>query len=348
MDATIYTHKLTTKKDDPIVTDALRILRPRLPVSIPLLRRLQFGRFFEATTLLTSIENLHDEAPEGQPWLIAFVDRTCRPETETYLYASWESSSTPDLSDEGKLAQDSLVRSLAKAIKNLGALPVSLHQDVLDKAALASASSNNDDEQDTSGVSRKDYTAHLLNPNLILCGAVHSSTTKILERNNLIKHVFDAGLVPNWTFIFNISELPPVPELPEGLYWGELRDEHFALVRSRTQIPRQDRTLAELPNLAIYHGEVPIAWVFVGLDGSLTTLHVEQEWRGKGLARTIAIKLWKEKMGRFWERDEEVAGERWAHDYVISGNEASKKVSERLGGRYYADTYWVRVDLEKA
>ncbi|KAF2218080.1 hypothetical protein CERZMDRAFT_6542, partial [Cercospora zeae-maydis SCOH1-5] len=295
-------------------------------------------------------------------WLMAFVDRSCRPETEVWMFASWEGSEFDGQVDhQRQLRQDALILSLVRAIRTLGPAPESIHRDVLNQAAAKvspdehSLSSDNDDSPDLSGVSRKDYTAHLLNSNLILFGAIHSSTTQVLARNNLIKHVFDSGLVANWTFVFDIDNLPESATsrgLPVGLEWGELERQHLALVRSRTQIPRQDRTLAVLPNVAIFETGTrkPVAWVFVGLDGSLTTLHVEEEWRGKGLANMIAVKIWREKMETFWENEGESGGQqkkgrRLAHDYVISGNEASKRVSEKLGGRHYADTFWVRVDL---
>ncbi|CAG8975466.1 hypothetical protein HYALB_00004782 [Hymenoscyphus albidus] len=34
-----------------------------------------------------------------------------------------------------------------------------------------------------------------------------------------------------------------------------------------------------------------ITWAFLGLDGSLKTLHVEEQHRSQGLAKSIAIKL---------------------------------------------------------
>jgi hypothetical protein len=165
-------------------------------------------------------------------------------------------------------------------------------------------------------------------------------------------------MVPNSVFVFDLDSPPPTngcrqrDELPDGLKWSTLEMQDFALVKSRTQIPRQDRTLAVLPCVAIFdvrncakdEGRVtPIAWSFVGLDGSLTTLHVEEEWRGRGLAKAVARKIFNEKMGFLWE--DGVKG--YGLGYVIEGNVASEKTCESLGGLKMWDAFWVRVDLEK-
>jgi len=110
--------------------------------------------------------------------------------------------------------------------------------------------------------------------------------------------------------------------------------------------------MAVLPSLAIYPGkpgkvghddtEAPVAWAFVGLDGSLTTLHVEPEYRGQGLAKALTTKLFRECMDGFWE---EAYRTKLAHGYVIAGNEASEGMCRSLGGRSEWECYWVRVDL---
>lgn len=115
-------------------------------------------------------------------------------------------------------------------------------------------------------------------------------------------------------------------------------------MRSRTQIPRQETTLAILPQLAIRNTDnVPVAWAFVGLDGSLTTLHVESEYRGRGLAKSITTKLFNEKMEALWED----GVDKMAHGYVVVGNDASSAVSTSLGGKNGWLAYWIRVNLEK-
>ncbi|KAK5020584.1 hypothetical protein LTR60_000383 [Cryomyces antarcticus] len=186
--------------------------------------------------------------------------------------------------------------------------------------------------------------------------------------------------------------------LPSGLRWGSLREADLALVRQRTKIPRQERTLRTLPSVAIfrdrshltttssssinnrahaaangtglYGGDdnddhddddddddddaddatAPIAWAFLGQDGSLTSLHVEPAFRGRGLAKAVTLKLFADvqrRQGVFaavGSEDEDVG---WAHADAASENRESIGVMESLGGRWGWDVYWVRVDLER-
>lgn len=137
--------------------------------------------------------------------------------------------------------------------------------------------------------------------------------------------------------------------LPEGLVWGKVQPNHFSLVRSRTQIPRQDHTLIQLPSLGIFpQGRPdPIAWSFLGPDASLSSLHVEPEQRGQGLAKVLANKLFAEGMNIYGE-EPSASTDRWAHADVAVDNIASNNVCKGLGGSWSFHVYWVRVDTGKA
>lgn len=50
----MHTYSITFPSD-PVVVRARDILRKYLPVSLPLYRRLQFGRFFEDTILVSNL-----------------------------------------------------------------------------------------------------------------------------------------------------------------------------------------------------------------------------------------------------------------------------------------------------
>ena len=332
----IHTYGLTTSNATTKLQTAKSLLKAHLPVSLPIYRRLQFGRFFDATTLLSNLDLYTTPQPTSDlPWFLAFVDRSCRPETEVWFFGSWEAQSS--ISPEDQSTIDALLTSLVKTTKNLG-IPTSIHQDLLDSQAKETS----DPGKDHGGFSRSDYGGHANDPDVMLWGAIHSSTVHMVDRLGFITRKYKTGLVPNYNFIWHVDSMAPVNDLPPGLRWGELTKEHFALVRSRTQIPRQDRTLAVLPNLGIFteSGQL-VSWAFVGLDASLTTLHVEAEWRGKGLAKAITTKLFRENMDMFWEN----GVEKLAHGYVIAGNKESEGMCRSLGGKSDWEVDWIRVDL---
>ncbi|KAI7126907.1 hypothetical protein KC352_g31922, partial [Hortaea werneckii] len=320
-------HLAPSDSSQAILDAALRVLRPHIPTSIPLYRRLQFGRFFPDSLLFTNLDlgatftstdtggssgrdagskqNGHD--PQEDPWLIAFVDRTCRPETEVWIFGSWEDSppaSSPShtATREEWQAIDNLVAELVRACRDLP-VPRSLHQDILDAQQRQQEEVGDTDPAITK--TPNPFAAAPL-PTIQLWGAIHSTTASILQRLDVLAETSKVNdTAANHTFIFDVPSLAAPPPLPEGLEWGEVKREHFALIRSKSEIPRWDRTMASLPSLAIYPAGkgngAPVAWAFIGLDTSVTTLHVEPEWRGRGLGKAVTTKLFQQGMQRFWE-----------------------------------------------
>lgn len=141
--------------------------------------------------------------------------------------------------------------------------------------------------------------------------------------------------------------------------YGKVDPSHYPLVKSRTQIPRQDRTLCVLPSVAIYPAGTqtttltPVAWSFLGLDASLTTLHVEAEYRGLGLAKSSTLKLFSEDMKTYWQHnpipsgteEDNILDDKYAHADVATDNKASQGVCESLGGIWSFLVFWVRVNV---
>ena len=351
----------------PKVLDHLR-LPAYFRTALALYRRLQFGRFLDSSYLFTNRQLDSQPDQTDTPWFYAFVDRGCRPETEVWLFGSWEvetqsaSDNSPEEEDDKKKEEapadqdqdqdHSAIRTLLlafiKHIKNLGEAPPSIHrpQDVLAAGSQLATSAHHPPNP------------QLPDPNILLFGAIHASTLPHLKALQLLSPPL-LPPTPNHTFIFPVSALPPPRPLPPNLRWGKLSPKHFPLVRSRTEIARQDYTLARLPNVAIFpkaknqeeeeeDGAVaPVAWGFVGLDGSLTTLHTEKEFRRLGLGMMLSAKLFREEMGRFWEEEEGIVigEERLAHGNVMVGNEASAGMCWNLGGEDVGRVYWVNVDL---
>ncbi|PWY92806.1 hypothetical protein BO70DRAFT_376411 [Aspergillus heteromorphus CBS 117.55] len=163
-------------------------------------------------------------------------------------------------------------------------------------------------------------------------------------------------------------------DLPTGFRFSDAQGREgvqrrdLGLVRSRTVIPRSEETLAILPSAAVYRdsssaaagsgvavasvgeeegegkkseaepeSESPIAWAFLGPDGSLATLHVETPYRGQGLAGCVAREAMRRGMKDI-QREKE--GERWVHANVAMENRASRRVMEKLGGELAWTVTW--------
>ena len=98
---------------------------------------------------------------------------------------------------------------------------------------------------------------------------------------------------------------------------------------ARTEIPRTVASLSVLRNVCVkFEGQV-VAWCFLGADGSLSSLHVEEEYRGKGLARGVVGELMRRGMVEGGEGMREGWG--WVTSDVYWDNEAGKGVARALG-----------------
>lgn len=82
-----------------------------------------------------------------------------------------------------------------------------------------------------------------------------------------------------------------------------------------------------------------IAWAFLGLDGTLITLHVEEGYRGLGLAKTIARQIMRNHLGEY-------GGDGWGAADVFVSNTESQRVCRSIGGKVWWTLSWAILDLE--
>ncbi|CAK7204448.1 hypothetical protein SEUCBS139899_007205 [Sporothrix eucalyptigena] len=141
-----------------------------------------------------------------------------------------------------------------------------------------------------------------------------------------------------------------------SLVWDSVhtRDD-VALVISRTAIPRTVETLLSVPSVALREkGEdgkegTLQAWAFVGVDGSLWTLHTEPAYRGRGLAKTLAARLFRQYCGVFdailetvgSSEENQNKGDGWCAADVSASNRQSQGVCKRLGAKRAWSTAWI-------
>lgn len=178
--------------------DLIRWLNPCLPTCIALYRRVQFGNFTSTSRLFSSVDlaGLKRRNTDCDPWIIAFVDRSRRPETEVWVAASWEHS-TP-AGDSWVRQAEALVKAL---IQEIGKLNVS------DENATAAASPGHNLTSAGSGaVDRDHYQRHMDSKGVVLFGAVHESTVKILEKLGFLDPEFVGSDIPYRKYIFDLKK----------------------------------------------------------------------------------------------------------------------------------------------
>lgn len=262
---------------DPVPLASLIPLRHHLPHSFAVLRRAQFTHFAQGTTphahfLFASDPSGpfrdgagDDDDPAQGPkhFAAAYLDLSRHPETEMYLYSTLQDVPDPGAAlPAAEVAHAlSLVAALFGRVRHVAAQQ---QQHPHPRAGRA-------------GVG-------------VMVGNLHEATYRLL---------LDAGRCglrssywnPHDVWLFRVGDLPggggggEVAEaLPadDGLRWSVIRREDVPLIASRTKIPKEADTLMSEPSVAVRDARGGlVAWGFMGVAGTLSTLHVEVSRRKK-------------------------------------------------------------------
>ena len=387
----------------------LPVLLPLLPYTLPLVRRIQFHLQTPHALVLSTIppaphpfeDPPQDRAPLKHPevsfpttaivFAAAYVDRSRAPETECWMFSSLELPSASPRTESENATALAQIRALLAHIHSSPLppnFPVSNEPDLLLTGAVhlkvlellkgqpvkrgegkrvvsgtGAVSSLIQQRNDADEAGKEERVHGSKAPNPFSAGCIRGHTL------HNTKFLFSPALCT--------SPAPSQLTLPPGLVWSTVREEEYALVKSRTEIPRQDRTMRILASVGVRKvasgaqasqagmddgdragpgtdGEL-VAWAFLGPDGSLTSLHVEAEFRGKGLAKMITRKLFSLLAPIDQDASEQhpsrfvniTAGTEWAHSDVTDGNEASVAVARSVGGTVGWGCFWSWVDLER-
>ncbi|KAF2252765.1 hypothetical protein BU26DRAFT_515217 [Trematosphaeria pertusa] len=335
----VYDHPATS----PLLQQALQ---ETLPHSINLVYRTTHANRTPDAHILATFSPSDKAAPKC--WAVAYLDRSMRPETELWIFAAGE---MPGHSGSGEAFCSTCTTAVLSLLDYMSALPVPpLHPENL--PALELGKLHEKTYPETGPHVRYPpnpgaYMRHLLLPSVVVLGACHHQVVQVCESAGLLRMEFPGRDAELNKFLFRVSDLPQTRELPDGLRWGEMRAKDISMVQSRTSIPRATRTLLSLKSVGVFKNETdtPVAWAFLGLDGSLTTLHTEPEYRGNGIAKAVAAKIFRDYAPDV-AVDEE--GNAWAHADVYVGNSQSESVCRSLGGRAFTKIFWVRIDFARA
>lgn len=239
----------------PVPEEDFGRLRDHLPQSLPLLRRLQFTHYPQGYTrhacyLVATDSNgafvdggdRQAQSPNRQHFAAAYLDLSKGPETEMYLYTTLEDAEDPAAVPDGEVE---LVLDLAVAL-------------------LRRAKSG------AEGVMRSGAGAGFL------VGGLHQPTYELLcSRRGLTSSYWN----PHHAWLFRLDRLPALPTGAEpgpGLRWDVVQRQDVPLIASRTRIPKVEATLMSEPSVGVRDAAgALVAWGFIGVAGTLSTLHVE-------------------------------------------------------------------------
>ncbi|KAK1977738.1 hypothetical protein LZ30DRAFT_730936 [Colletotrichum cereale] len=177
-------------------------------------------------------------------------------------------------------------------------------------------------------------------PGACLVGTLATATRAAMTRRGATVRPRAAYEYEKW--LFRVDEVPdevgvvdePGAALPEGAAWGPATERDCEVVVSRTEIPRQVKTLMTFPSLVLRLADgTPIAWAFLGTDGSLSSLHCEPPYRRRGYAKALAARVFKRSTGEY-------GPDGWASADVAPNNVGSRGMCRNLNGRHAWNCSW--------
>ncbi|KAJ6784430.1 hypothetical protein PWT90_07067 [Aphanocladium album] len=278
-------------------------------------------------------------------WTLAFIDRDNYPGTEMWTFSSLELCRTMKAS-VGFLTPGDTQRS-ASPIYFSSEVQFVATQQIL--AILAHAAENRP---------RLVADRHQL-----LMGNVHTTLAALLTTTGLVcsqsptygKYIFPATETTEPARVGGTAH--KTIELPRGLAWGTiLPGDHADILRAHQRMSVAQ--LQELPSVVVRessgsgHGRIA-GYAFTGRDGAVSTLYVNPEFRGKGVAKAVVARM-RSSGALLPPSLKNLAGmdcveaEPIAMAGIERDNVASIATFQPLGAQWLWDVCWLLVDLKRA
>lgn len=362
--------------------DLITFLTRLVPHSLPLLRRLQLSPINEESLIVsvglplqrlasgTESECIAEQAKQhaadpatvqpDQLWTLALIHRHGHPSTEIWFFTSLElahgHASHEKEAQPAEMKPEKLCLPFTKPAQEQATLQLAT---ILSYVPVTS-------RQD--GVDLFQQCKTFGSPGS-LAGNVHSTVAALLAHAGLI--VYTSPPYGHYVYPAVVDAKGTIPDgssegLPDGLVWSTIQRSDHADVMAVNKIVRSAATIAHLPSAAIRRVQLKddgspgkaVAFGFASGDGSLRTLHVDQEFRRKGLAKAVVRRLLNSgvfappKEGTFsaseqvYEEIEEP--QPLAYSSVEKSNVASIKTFEGVGAAWRWDVYWAWLALDKA
>ncbi|KIV97536.1 hypothetical protein PV10_01275 [Exophiala mesophila] len=323
------------------------------------------------------MSHTHTETHPSPPWLAAHIDLANQGQTQVFLYSSGSNPAsgefTSALQKEGaRFLDGSFVFEDSQPPSPSPSSPLHphlistlfnyIHQTLI--PLLPSTPSPDWFELKRTGK----YLSTPYDRSKVIFGSIHESMWPyFLSYTSAITRT-DTGY---WKYIFEIPIPKPRarsrsqdPTLPTSYHISNLTPTHLQTALDRTPIPRTLETLRQFTSAGIFHLDEPnpVSWGFLSKDQSISSLHTEDEHRGKGLAGYVARELLrkaaaaaaaaaavgKDEDEEGWEEDERERRMNdiyYGHADVSESNVGSRSVMEKLGGVPMWKTAWMEVNL---
>lgn len=343
-------------------------LNAHLPFSLTVLRRIQVAcRKKGGSSAHSHIIYVHDGGSHSGPcpFAAAYLDLSRGPETECWIYSTLQDAVPPnrDPTSSDALAPAGLspeagevcVQQVLRLLRRIRAI----------ESVFASASADGSGSEE--GLNRGHSRAH------VRVGALHETVRRALvDAGVRVKATSVVPVGQEWefysTWLIRVENLKAGDEvdLPEGMRWDVLRGKDTALVKSRTTIPKREYvtfhrewgplrgremlmgdsdTMLMVPSTVIRRQDgTPVAWGYLGVDGSVSTLHVEvstagrrwgddpgltclqEPYRGRGLAKALTGRLLRTRL-------QELGDDGWCSTDISTTNSQSQGVFRSIGGK---------------
>lgn len=254
----------------PVPESLIAPLKEHLPHSFAVLRRAQFTQFpngisphahflFASEPLPRGSAGAATTSPPYKHFAAAYLDLSQGPETQMFLYSTLQDAGDDD---------------------GLPSVPDAEVEHVLDLCAAIFARVRVIAADTAADGRHALYRAHGA-----MVGNFHEATYQLLvARRGLVSSYWN----PHDVWLFRVDELPPPEDQletsssslakvgEEGLVWSVVRREDVPLIASRTSLPKVADTLMSEPSVAVRRADgTLVAWGFMGIAGTLSTLHVE-------------------------------------------------------------------------
>lgn len=344
-----------SQESKSFLVNIIKFLTQRLPYSLPILRAIQFGAAASNDTFLCMVSQLGQDTAETpndaahfrpeHVWTLAFIDRDNHPGTEMWMFSSLELCRTMKASP-GFVSPCDNQGSASQIVFSSQVQLAATHQIL---AILAQVAEN--------------QPQLMAGRHQLLMGNVQTTLAALLAPTGLVysqspiygKYIFPAK--ENSQLAQDDGTGHKTIDLPAGLIWGTILPCDYAeilAVHERMSLAQ----LQELPSVLIReslgtkYGRIA-GYAFTGRDGAVSSLYVNPEFRGKGLAKAIVARL--RSSGALLAPSlttlvgvECLEVEPIAMAGIERINAASIATFRSLGAKWLWDVCWLRVDLNKA